>query len=186
MKKVFSILLTSVLFACNDTAKDGVNSAGGTVKDSTGTADNTTYPYAATYSSKFELGSAKDAQTILGIWKDFDNGTLANSKERFADSIMLLFADGTSFSGPRDSAIAEGQKYRDMYGSVSTAVDAWIPLKSTDKNENWVAVWGWERHTGKDGKIDSVHLHEVWRLNSAGKADFVMQFAAQQPPAKKK
>lgn len=185
MKKLFLVLGTSVLFACNDTAKDGVDSAGGTVKDSTAAADNSTYPYTATYSSKFEIGNAKDAQAILAIWKDFDNGTLANSKDRFADSITLMFADGNSFSGPRDSAIAEGQKYRDMYSSVSSNVDAWIPLKSTDKNENWVAIWGWERHTAKDGKVDSVHLHEVWRLNTAGKADFVIQFAAQQPPVKK-
>ena len=185
MKKLFLILGTSVLFACNDTAKDGVDSAGGTVKDSTATADNTNYPYTAAYSSKFEIGSAKDAQTVLAIWKDFDNGTLANSKDRFADSVTFSFADGTSFSGTRDSAIAMGQKYRDMYSAVSSNVDAWIPLKTTDKNENWVAIWGWERHTGKDGKVDSVHLHEVWRLNTAGKADFVIQFAAQQPPAKK-
>jgi len=186
MKKILFILGSGLLFACNDTSKDSVNSAGGTVKDSTAKADDASYPYTATYSSKMEIGNSKDAQTILAIWKDFDNGTLANSRDRFADSITLMFADGTSFSGPRDSAIAEGQKYRDMYASVSTAVDAWVPLKATDKNENWVGVWGWERHTAKDGKVDSVHLHEVWRLASAGKADFVLQFAAQQPPAKKK
>ena len=185
MKKVFLILGTSILFACNDTAKDGVDSAGGTVKDSTATADNTTYPYTATYSSKFEMGDSKDAQKILAFWKDFDNGTIANSKDVLADSVTMMFADGTKFSGPRDSAIKDAQSYRDMFASVSSNVDAWIPLRSTDKKENWVGIWGWERHTAKDGKVDSVHLHEIWRMNAKGQADFIMQFTAKQPPAKK-
>ncbi|HKP32278.1 MAG TPA: hypothetical protein VJT83_06105 [Chitinophagaceae bacterium] len=185
MKKLFYVLGTSVLFACNDTAKDGVNSAGGTVKDSTTAVDNTTYPYTASYSSKFEMGSTKDAEHVLAFWKDFDNGTIANSRDILADSVTVMFSDGTTFSGPRDSAVKDAQSYRDMFASVTSNVEAWIPLRATDKNENWVGIWGWEKHTGKDGKIDSVHLHEIWRMNSAGKADFIMQFTAKQPPAKK-
>ena len=185
MKKILFVLGTSVLFACNNTAKDGVDSAGGTVKDSTGTADNTTYPYTATYSSKFEIGDSKDAAKVLSFWKDFDNGTIANSKDVLADSVTVLFSDGTSFSGPRDSAVADAQEYRNMFASVRSNVDAWIPLRSTDKKENWVGIWGWEIHTAKDGKVDSTHLHEIWRMNSQGKADFIMQFTAKQPVAKK-
>ena len=77
------------------------------------------------------------------------------------------------------------QRFRNSVASVQNKVDAFMPLKSTDKNENWVAVWGKEIITDKKGKIDSTNLHEVWRINKDGKADLMSQFSQKNPPPKK-
>lgn len=109
------------------------------------------------------------------MWKDFDNGDVSRHKEYFADSVEMLFPDGSRIHTTRDSAIASTNAYRGMYSSVTSRVDAVLPTKSLTDSVNWVCVWGMETHTMK-GKTDSVDLHEVWRFNKNGKVDFMMQY----------
>jgi len=45
--------------------------------------------YEATYSRSFEMGDAKNAEAVLAIWKDWDNGNLNPSKGLFADSVTF-------------------------------------------------------------------------------------------------
>ena len=176
----------SLLLACNNSPKEEVASISPNKDSSTSAStENISYPYTATYSSKFEIGDPKHAQMILNLWKDWDNGTLANSKNAFADTVSMYFWDGTMMHTSRDSALAAAQKMRNTYSSVKSRVDAFIPLRSTDKNENWVTVWGMETHTDKKGKVDSVNLQETWRINKDGKTDLVYQFASMTKPPKK-
>ena len=112
----------------------------------------------------------------MKLWKDFDNGNLSLSLGSFADSVEIHTADGSIMKGHKDSVMKNVQGYRDMFSSTSSDVHALIPLRSTDKNEDWVTVWGTEHHTWKNGKIDSVHLQETWRFNKDGKVDFMMQY----------
>jgi hypothetical protein len=72
-----------------------------------------------------------------------------------------------------------------MYAKVQSSVAVFIPLKATDKNENWVTIWGKEVNTDKKGKMDSTELQETWRLNSNGKIDLLYQYAAAAAPPKK-
>ena len=190
MRKVLLFASIGLLAACNNGTKEDVSSMA-PAKDSTGAAstENLSYAYTAGYSSKFAIGDPKHAQLILGLWKDWEDGNLLNSKDKFADSVTLYLAGGEMMQGPRDSVIAMSQKFRDGMSSVKNRVDAFTALKSTDKNESWVAVWGMETDTDKKGKVDSTSLHEVWRINSDGKANLLYQFAARTTPpaaAKKK
>ena len=187
MNKFYFVLITSSLIACNageDKAK--VESMAATADSSKKETVAVTYPYNIDYSSSFEIGDAAQARMLLELWKDWDNNTLAMSGSKFADSVNLNFADGTNISGPKDSVIAISQRYRDMFSKVESSVSAVIPLKSTDKNENWVTVWGKEVYTDKKGKTDSSFLQETWRFNKEGKVDLLYQYRAKpQPPAKK-
>jgi hypothetical protein len=71
-----------------------------------------------------------------------------------------------------------------MFSALVSRVDAVMSLKSTDKNEDWVGVWGTEIHTETNKKPDSVRLHETWRFNKDGKIDYMQQYV--QPfPSKK-
>jgi hypothetical protein len=142
-------------------------------------------PYDITYSSKFVMGNPKYAENVLTLWKDYDNGNLSAHKDLFADSVEALLGSGAHMHASRDSVIASIQKYRN---SIATAVDrvaAVTALKSTDKNEDWVLIWGTETDTYKNGKIDSVDLQETWRINKDGKADLILQYARPSAPPKK-
>jgi hypothetical protein len=176
MKKILVFVSLAALTACNsnsDNAKvDSMKSGSDSTK-----MDEMNYPYTADYSSKFEIGSSKNALTVLQLYKDWDNNTLENSKNSFAEmNDTLVFASGDILTGSRDSILAASQKIRGTMGTVQDIVHAWIPLKSTDKNEEWVAVWTREIRTDAKGKKDSSELMETWRFDKDGKVNLLYQY----------
>ena len=183
MKQILTIALAVCIIACNNAEK---TPAGETKSDSTARATgiSNTSGYTPTYSSSFEMGDAKNAETVLALWKDWDNGNLEPSKMLFADSVSFYTADGSVIAGPRDSAVANAQNYRNTFSSVKSTMHAIFPVKSTDKNEDWVCIWGTEVNTDKKGKTDSVHLQETWRFNKDGKIDLLYQHSRVAKPQK--
>jgi len=176
MKKILVFVSLAALAACNsnsDNAKvDSMKSSSDSTK-----MDEMNYPYTADYSSKFEIGSTKNALAVLQLYKDWDNNTLQNSKNSFAEmNDTLVFASGDILTGSRDSILAASQKIRGTMGTVQDMVHAWIPLKSTDKNEEWVAVWTREIRTDAKGKKDSSELMETWRFDKDGKVNLLYQY----------
>lgn len=152
-------------------------------KPQTGTkmAMDQSMPYKATYSSKFEIGDQAMSKKILDIWKDWDDGVVDRHAAWFADTIAMYHADGSMAKG-KDSVMAGAKRYRGSMVSAKSTIQAWIPLRSTDMNENWVAIWGVEEDTWKDGKKTATALHEIWRFNKDGKIDLMRQFEAKVPP----
>jgi hypothetical protein len=129
------------------------------------------------------MGDPKLAETVLGLWRAWEGGDLGPTKVHFADSAIFYGADGSIVGGSNlDSTHNTMQQYRNMYSSVQTEVHAIMPVKSKDKDENWVLIWGKEIHTDKTGKTDSMYLQETWRFNKDGKVNLLYQFMS--PAAK--
>jgi hypothetical protein len=180
MKKILFLASVVVFVSCNSGSEKPKVESMGTGADSA-QLDNATYPYTADYSHNFEIGNTKNAQTLLQLYKDWDNNTLDNSKNSFADNDTMISADGSMFSGTRDSFFTVAKQMRSQMGTVVDSVHAWVPLRSKDKNEDWVLIWANEISTDSKGKKTSRQVHEVWRFNKEGKVDLVYQYA-QAPP----
>src|SRR5689334_1343945 len=104
MKQVLSIFILGLLAACN--ANDAkVKSESTTDSTAATTKVEPVYPYSPTYSSKFEIGDPAQAKTLLDLQKSWDDNQLADAKQLFADSVMLMTADGNMMSGSADSII---------------------------------------------------------------------------------
>jgi len=134
------------------------------------------YPYTAEYSSNFKIGNPAQSKMILELWKDWDDNAF-DRHNYFADTIVMFLSDGGVIHG-KDSCMAGAKRFRGSMTSAVSTISAWIPLKSVDKNEDWVAVWGSETDVFPDGKKEVRDLHEIWRFNKAGKVDFMKQFAS--------
>jgi len=143
--------------------------------------------YTPTYSASFAMGEAGNAETVLALYKSWDNGNLEPQKNSFADSVNFFLSDGSVIAARRDSAIATMQAYRNMFSAVKNTVNAIFPAKSVDKNENFVCIWATEYTTDKKGKKDSVDLQETWGFDKDGKVNLVYQYSkAMNPPKGKK
>jgi len=180
MKKILILASIAAFAACNSNNEPAKVEAMNAGNDST-QMDNTSYPYTPDYSHNFEIGSTKNAQTLLQLYKDWDNNTLENSKSSFADVDTMIFADGTMFAGTRDSFFTVAKQMRSQMTTMVDSVHAWVPLRSKDKNEDWVLIWTKEIATDAKGTKHSRELHEVWRFNKEGKVDLVYQYG-QEPP----
>ncbi len=143
----------------------------------------TSSPYTANYSSNFAIGNPNHSKMILDLWKDWDDNAFERH-DYFADTMMMILPDGQVLKGK--AAIVEGgKKVRDGFTSATSTLDAWIPLKSLDKNEDWVAMWGQEEDVLTDGSKQKREIHEIWRINKDGKVDFMKQWTATPPPPAK-
>lgn len=136
--------------------------------------DNTDYPYTANYSSNFKIGNPAHAKMILDLWKDWDDNAFERH-DYMADTVVMFFPDGTVVKG-KDSCLAGAKRFRGSLSGATSTLDAWMPLKSVDRNEDWVALWGTETDTWADGRTEKRDLQEIWRINKDGKVDFMKQF----------
>ena len=141
---------------------------------------NSGLPYTANYSSNFIMGSPANSKMILDLWKDWDDNAF-NRHDYMADTLVMYFPDGTMTKG-KQANLDAAMKYRGSMTSAVSTLDAWMPLKSVDKNENWVALWGSETDTFADGRVEKRDIHEIWRINKDGKVDFMKQFTSKPAP----
>ena len=180
MRKTLFLLSIVAFTACNSGNDTKVESMSG--KDSTNSANSQiVYPYAANYSSDFEMGDPKNALTLLKLYKDWDNNTMNNSKDYFADQDTMVFSNGIRFTGSRDSLFAMANHERGQMGNVVDSVHAWVPLRSKDKDEEPALIWTREISTDAKGNKTAKELQETWRFDKNGKINLVYQYE-QQPP----
>ena len=150
------------------------------VKGNTAAASMATLPYKAIYSSNFSIGNPKYASMILDMWKDFDNNNLMNH-DYFSDSAIIYLPDGNILKTKQQIGSMMSQ-YRGSFKSVSSTLDAWVPLHSNDMNTDLVGVWGTETHVMNDGSTNKQDIHEIWAFNKDGKIEWMKQWAAKNVP----
>lgn len=136
--------------------------------------------YKAEYSSKFTMGTPAHAVKILELWKDYDENQFPRHAHYYTDDFMATLSDGQVVRG-RDSAMMMVTQYRSGLTNVKSTVDAIVPLRSTDRNEDWVAIWGTETATDNQGKTHTTAIHEVWSFDKDGKVKTIRQYTAQMP-----
>ena len=80
-----------LLAACNNatTSSPSADTTAATVTSDQN--QNVTYAYPVEYSSDFTIGDPKYAQTVLELWKDYDNNTFDRGADNFSDSVVMDF-----------------------------------------------------------------------------------------------
>lgn len=180
---ISAIFLLNVAFGQTTKTKDGdmkVKEKGSMtkVKDKSG---NGMMPYMATYSSNFRIGNPAYARMVLDLWKDYDDNMFDRHSGWFADTMRMEMPDGKVVKGKEDN-MAGVKKYRGSMSSAVSSIQAYIPLHSIDRNEDWVAIWGTEKDTYADGHSEDVAIQEIWQINKDGKVVFIKQYVSKAMP----
>ena len=131
--------------------------------------------YTAGYSSKFAFADPSYSDKVLSLWKDYENNTLDKHLDFFADTVSMMLASGQVVKGKAEN-LKGVKEFRGSIKDYKVTVDAWMSVKSLDRGENAVLIWGDENFTDKDGKKIQQRVHEVWIFNSAGKISMMMQY----------
>jgi hypothetical protein len=182
MKQLFTAACAlCVLAACNNatTSTSSTDTTANTATVTTDQSQNVSYAYPVEYSSDFIIGDPKYAQTVLELWKDYDDNAFDRHADAFADSVTMDLSDGTGFmNSPKDSVLKSVKAYRSSLKNAVSSVEVVTALKPKGKDETWVCVWGREVDTHKDGKMDSVYYNENWMFNKDGKVAYMSQYQA--------
>lgn len=165
-----AIIFANTSFAqatANKTRKQNANSA----------TTSVAYPYTATYSSDFSIGNPDNAALVLALYKDFENQDWSKDSW-FHDTVVAINTDGKILRG-KDQVLETFRNIRESLSSASFKMSAIIPLKSNDKNEDWVAVWGVQSITPKDSnEATNFEYQAIWRIDENKKVNFIRFFEA--------
>jgi hypothetical protein len=176
MKHLFFFLLMGVVLSLHSNAQ---NQGAKQVKNSKGGQ-----PYEVE-NKNISIGNMAYAQKVLRAWKDYDDNTLDNSANMFAEDVIATFPDGTMIKG-KDNFIKFIKDYRNSLTSASSMVRACTALKSPDRpNGQVVSIWGMETGVHQDGTTTKTHLNELWFFNKEGKVVEFHQLAAKDTEEKK-
>jgi hypothetical protein len=170
MKRFLPLALIAATIACNTQSPESAAE----ITETTHAAAHE-YSVKSRYSSDWELGDAQQGETVITLWKHFDNNTL--------DSVRSLFADSVYMEGPAwamklqsDSALAGAKADRAQYSVLKTEIDAILPLKANDHpDETLVSIWGEEIGT-MGGKEIKRKINEVWGFNKDGKISWMLRY----------
>lgn len=163
------------MMSCNNEAKESTADTTTTASAEPAAPASHEYAAKASYSSSFEMGDPKQGDIVIELWKQFDANNLEKGLNYFADTVDIWTNDGWKYHGAKDSLMDIMKKLRGTYSAVKSDLVAIIPLKSIDKNENWVSIYGTEYTTIKN-KVDSADLQENWRFDKDGKINMMHQY----------
>ena len=152
--------LVVIIPGCSEPAKN--------TSTSQSSVDSVFYPYEAIYTSEFESGKSKQTEIVLQVWKEWEAGILSHLNQVFADSLSLILP-GEIVRGKKQEVLKVFQGKRDGYKDMQCYIDAWLPLKAKDVNEDIVLIWGRQDGTTPSGRRDYRVLHQVWRFDAEGK-----------------
>jgi hypothetical protein len=127
------------------------------------------------------MGKSDNAKMILQLYKDFEKADWSKDNW-FDDTVFVILPDGSTLRG-KEAALKEFKSERESLTSAEFSFDAIIPLMSVDRAENWVALWGTLRGNAKEaGGSEMINdFQSIWRINKAGKVDFIRFFNAKPP-----
>ncbi len=178
MKKIVLLIAVIAVFAhCNNKKEDKPE----TKAEEKKADDSITYPFTAAYSSDMSMGDPNHAKIVLDFIKSFEERRFTDMRALMADTFAIDLADGNKYRGTADSAMKMVQRVTDMYASARITIDAWMPIHSNDRNEDFVLVWERDYYTGKGGHMDSLGYHNVYQVKN-NKISYCAEFQMKLKP----
>jgi len=165
MRKILMYSLPMLFSSCSTREQKQVDAAA---------VDTIQYPYSPSY-SELDKGDPAKAKAVLDVWRSFETGNVLSTSANFSDSIKLIFEDAV-LKGKRDDVLKAFQKRRDVYTSVQTYVDSWLPVRAKQTNEDLVLVWARLDCATKNGQRKFFVVHQIWWFNALGKIREMSQY----------
>jgi len=168
MKIALSLLCLFFILSCGQdqaTDKTTENKAEQAPAASTEPQPLTPLTYPALYSN-WEIGKRDNMNTVLSLYKAWDESSVDNIKNLFADSVTLDLPGGKRVTSSRDNIADVLVKYRSAYKITANQVISIYPLLNKETNDEWVAALLYNKWTYKDNVRDSSLFQDLWKLQN--------------------
>lgn len=171
MKITVSILCLFFILSCGQdkTTDDKIEMSPAT---STKTETLSPLAYPARYSN-WEIGKREDMNTVLSLYKAWDESSIDNLKNILADSVILDLPVGRRITASRDSIIDLLVKYRNAFKATSNQVLSIYPLVNKETNDEWVSVLLYNKWIHTNNVRDSSLFQDLWKLQN-GKINYML------------
>ncbi|MFZ9388263.1 MAG: hypothetical protein ACO25B_10305 [Chitinophagaceae bacterium] len=184
MKLTISIALLALFISCGQADKKpetGTAAPQGeamTEKPSENPRGNLDYPVLYT---EWEIGNPDHINTVLKMYKDWDENAVIEDYALFADTVTIDMPDGKRAQAPKSQMVGKLQNFRSNYKHTENRILSVYPLHNTQTGVDWVSVMVYNKWTYNDNKKDSLLYNDRWRLKD-GKIDYLLSL--QQTPSR--
>ena len=168
MKITLSLLCLFFILSCGqDKATDKTieNTAEQAPAASTEPQSLTPLTYPALYSN-WEIGKRDNMNTVLSLYKAWDESSVDGIKNLFADSVILDLPGGRRLTSTRDNITDVLIKYRKSFAETSNQVISVYPILNKETNDEWVAALLYNKWSYKDNRRDSSLFQDLWKLQN--------------------
>ena len=168
MKITLSLLCLFFILSCGQdqaTDKTTENKAEQAPAASTEPQPLTPLTYPALYSN-WEMGKRDNMNTVLSLYKAWDESSVDNIKNLFADSVILDLPGGRRVTSSRDNITDVLIKYRKSFAETSNQVISIYPILNKETNDEWVAALLYNKWSYKDNRRDSSLFQDLWKLQN--------------------
>ena len=175
---MFFIAASAFLFSCNnEQAKEDKK------VETNDPETKVTLPAKMSYEGTASIGKSENIVTVMNFNSDFIAGKLDDIGSYLADSVHVVFEDGTDMNTVRDSVVATIKAWRGSMTSAKQSYISAIAVDNKDMGHEWVIQWIDESHDYKDGKKEHRIYHEDYRLEN-GKIREMFQYGQGVPEKK--
>ena len=168
MKITLSLLCLFFILSCGqDSATDKIAENTTEQAPTTSTEPQSLAPltYPALYSN-WEIGKRDNMNTVLSLYKAWDESSVDGIKNLFADSVILDLPGGRRITSSRDNITDVLIKYRKSFAETSNQVISVYPILNKETNDEWVAALLYNKWTYKDKVRDSSLFQDLWKLQN--------------------
>lgn len=160
---ILAAMAIVVLASCNnstETKQVGTDTSASVVAE----MPKVQYPYAATYSSDFQMGNPEYTKVVLDMYKALEENRIDDIGKYLDDTIHRYNYAAVHYNLPKADMLEQLKMFRGQFKEFSETPIAFLAVKSNDKNEDWVLTWVKEKVVHKNGKVDSTTYQENWRF----------------------
>ena len=165
MKKIFYLVISVVLFSCQDEKKEPEITP---TTESPKPLPEFAYPVER---SHWNIGDPNNTKLVLDMYRAWDGNDANTVAGFFADSIALDMPDARRVVAKGD-VFERFAKARRQYTDASHRIISANSLHNDDYDEDWVQILSYNKWTYQDGVKDSMLYFDNWRLKN-GKINYL-------------
>lgn len=171
MKQIFLYIAVALFISCEN-KKNAETTSPETDSNLAQTLPDEPLNYPALYTD-WEIDNKENLNTVLSVYKDWDEVSVNRLTDFFADSVVLDMPDGRRTAGSKEEVVAKMEKFRSGYTSTHNQVLHAIPLINKATQIHWVRVMVYNKWTYTDNKRDSMLYYDLWRFKG-NKIDYLL------------
>ena len=137
-------------------------------------AQNMPNAYTALYSNDWTAGNPLHRKVVMDFLKDFETNSF--KREDLLNQDIELYLPGANNYFEKAKAIAKLKEIRSVFNNLKIRLEAVIPLKSIDSDDDWVYVYGSMTTTKENGALQANDFFQQYRMTKEGKISLIKQY----------
>ena len=162
MKNIVYLFVLALLVSCSNQAKNIETEKSAGIWEFSG--------------DKYTLGSDEDVEIVKTMIKSFNSLDATKMSKLIADTISFYPHNSSSVIKLPNDAL---ETFTSQYDSVETKSIHFLPYSNAGQGKRIVQTIQNENLYYKGGKIDSLHVLNLWFINGANKIYSIRQFNAE-------